>query len=122
MNKHALRCHGQIEGGKGETMDYSKLPLDQLLPNPKNPRTHSKKQIRQIAESIRASTYFNPIVIDENNMILLGHGRYEAGKLLGLTELPIIRVLGLSPARKRALILADNRIQESARWDRKLLA
>lgn len=101
-------------------MEY--LSLDEVRPNPKNPRNHSKKQIRQIADSIRASTYFNPIVVDENNMILAGGGRYGAAKLLNLEEVPIVRVTGLTKARKRALILADNRIQEGARWDRKLLA
>jgi hypothetical protein len=103
-------------------MDYSKLSLDQLRPNPSNPRVHSKKQTRQIADSIRETTYFSPIAVDEDNMILAGHGRYEAAKLLGLKEVPVVPVTGLSPARKRALILADNRIQESARWDRNLLA
>ncbi len=103
-------------------MDYSNLSLDQLRPNPSNPRVHSKKQTRQIADSIRETTYFSPIAVDEDNMILAGHGRFEAAKLLGLKEVPVIRIAGLSPARKRALILADNRIQESARWDRNLLA
>jgi DNA modification methylase len=103
-------------------MEYEKLSLGEVRPNPKNPRTHSKKQIKQLADSIGASTYFSPIAVDEGNMILAGHARWEAAKLLGLKEVPVIRVLGLSRARKRALILADNRIQEGARWDRKLLA
>ena len=92
-----------------------------LKPNPRNSRTHSKKQIRQIADSILAFGFVVPIVVDENNTILLGHGRLEAAIVLGLTEVPVIVLEGLSETKKRALLLADNKITENAGWDRKRL-
>ena len=62
-----------------------------IRPNPKNARTHSRKQIRQIAASIRKFGFLNPLIVDEGNMILAGHGRLEAARLEGLTHVPIIR-------------------------------
>jgi DNA modification methylase len=92
-----------------------------LKPNPRNARTHSKKQIRQIAESILAFGFVVPIVVDENSTILLGHGRLAAAIDLDLNEVPVIVLEGLSEAKKRALLLADNKITENAGWDRKRL-
>jgi DNA modification methylase len=93
-----------------------------LRPHPRNARTHSKKQVRQIAESIRAFGFTVPVLIDEHAMIIAGHGRLEAAKLLGLQEIPAILIDGLSGAKKRALLLADNKIAENAGWDRERLA
>ena len=93
-----------------------------LKPNPRNARTHSKKQIRQIADSIVAFGFTVPLLVDESHMILAGHGRLEAAKLLGLSEVPVIVLEGLSEAKKRALLLADNKIAENAGWDRERLA
>jgi hypothetical protein len=93
-----------------------------LKPNPRNARTHSKKQIRQIPDSIRAYGFTVPLLIDGEGMIIAGHGRLEAAKLLGLSEVPAITLEGLSEAKKRALLLADNRIAENAGWNRELLA
>jgi DNA modification methylase len=95
---------------------------DAVKPNPRNARTHSKKQVRQIADSIVAFGFVVPLVADENGMILLGHGRLAAAILLGLSEVPVIVLEGLSEAKKRALLLADNKITEHAGWDRKRLA
>ena len=92
-----------------------------LKPNPRNARTHSKKQIRQIADSIVAFGFVVPLVAEENGMILLGHGRLAAAILLGLSKVPVIVLEGLSEAKKRALLLADNKITENAGWDRKRL-
>ena len=93
-----------------------------LKPNPRNARTHSKKQIREIADSILAFGFVVPLVADENNTILLGHGRLAAATNLGLSEVPVIVLGGLSEAKKRALLLADNKITENAGWDRKRLS
>jgi DNA modification methylase len=93
-----------------------------LKPNPRNARTHSKKQIRQIANSILAFGFVVPIVVDGINTILLGHGRHAAAIDLDLNEVPAIVLEGLSEAKKRALLLADNKITENAGWDRKRLA
>ena len=98
------------------------LPVHQLTPYSNNARTHSKKQIRQIAESIRRFGFTNPVLIDDNGQIIAGHGRVEAAKLIGLATLPVIRLSHLSPAEKRAYILADNRLAEKAGWDREILA
>jgi DNA modification methylase len=93
-----------------------------IIPNPRNAHTHSKKQIEQIARSIDAFGFTVPVIIDETSMLLAGHGRFEAAKLRGLEEIPAIRLRGLSEARKRALMLADNKIAENAGWDRERLA
>jgi DNA modification methylase len=98
------------------------VALAQIKPHPRNAHTHSKKQIRQIADSIRAVGFTSPVSIDENGMLLAGHGRLEAAKLLGLKTVPAIVIEGLTEARKRALLLADNRIAHSAGWDRERLA
>ena len=96
-------------------------PPDQLRPNPRNTRVHSKRQIRKIADSISAFGFLIPILADENNQIIAGHGRLAAAKLLGLVEVPVIPVTGLSEARKRALAIADNKIASDATWDRESL-
>ena len=93
-----------------------------IRPNPKNARTHSRKQIRQIAASIRKLGFLNPLIVDEANMILAGHGRLEAARLEGLTHVPIIRFDHLSEAQKRAYVIADNKIAEQAGWNREMLA
>src|SRR6516165_10107491 len=103
-------------------VDICWTAIDKLTPNGRNARTHSRKQIRQIADSIAAFGFLVPILIDDGNAIIAGHGRYAAAKLLDLREVPTIKVLGLSEAKRRALALADNRIAESAGWDRELLA
>ena len=92
-----------------------------LKPNPRNARTHSKKQTRQIADSVLAFGFVVPIVVDENNTILLGHGRLAAAIDLDLRTVPVIVLEGLSESKKRALLLADNKITENAGWDRKRL-
>ncbi|CAN1522164.1 ParB_N_like_MT domain containing protein [Rhabdaerophilaceae bacterium] len=94
----------------------------QLQPYPRNARTHSKKQIRQIAESITRFGFTNPVLIDEAGMILAGHGRVEAAKLLGMSEVPCLRFDHMSAAEKRAYILADNKLALNAGWDEDLLA
>ena len=65
-------------------------PLSELKPNPRNARTHSRRQIHQIADSIAAFGFNNPVLVDENGVIIAGHGRVEAAKLLGLTEVPTV--------------------------------
>lgn len=97
-------------------------PIESLKPFAKNARTHSKKQLRLIANSIKAFGFTNPVLIDEDGAILAGHGRVEAAKSLGLESVPVMVLSGMSEAQKRAYILADNRIAEKAGWDRELLA
>lgn len=98
------------------------IPPAQLRPWPRNARTHSRKQVRQIADSITRFGFTNPILIDEAGMILAGHGRVEAAKLLGMAEVPCLCFDHMSPAEKRAYVLADNKLALNAGWDEDLLA
>lgn len=98
------------------------VPIGQIKPNPKNARTHSKKQIRQIAASIEKFGFVNPILTDETLETLAGHGRLLGAAQLGMSEVPVIILSGLTEARKRALMLADNKIADNAGWDRAKLA
>src|SRR6516165_5371734 len=98
------------------------IAVEAINPNARNARTHPKKQVRQIADSISAFGFLVPILIDEGGLIIAGHGRYEAARLLGLKEVPVIRAEGLSQAKRRALAIADNKIGSNSGWDRKILA
>jgi DNA modification methylase len=96
-------------------------PTSRLTGYPNNARTHSRKQIRQIADSIRCFGFVNPVLIDDGGQIIAGHGRVEAAKLIGLAAVPAVRICHLADAEKRAY-LADNRLAEKAGWDREILA
>jgi DNA modification methylase len=98
------------------------ISIDRIKTNPRNARTHSKRQIRKIAESMRRFGVTAPLLVDEHNMLIAGHGRLEAAKLRGLSTVPVIVIRGLSDAKKRALMLADNRIAQDAGWDLERLA
>lgn len=98
------------------------LPLDQLRPWPRNARIHSRKQVRQIADSIAQFGFTNPVLIDGENRILAGHGRVEAARELGMATAPCLRVDHMSAAEKRAYVLADNKLALNAGWDEELLA
>jgi DNA modification methylase len=94
----------------------------ELRPHPNNARTHSKKQIRQIARSIEKFGFCNPVLVDDAKQIIAGHGRVEAAKFLGIDAVPTCQLSHLSEADKRAYVLADNKLAEKAGWDRDLLA
>lgn len=96
--------------------------IDQLRSNPHNSRTHTKHQIRQIAESIRVFGFTNPVLVDAENQIVAGHGRIEAAKLLGMEEVPTIRLDQLTRDQIRAYVIADNKLAENAGWDTEILA
>ena len=93
----------------------------ELRPDPRNARTHPKKQIEQIQSSIAAFGFTNPVLADSDNVLIAGHGRLLAAKALGLTAIPVIELAGLSGAQKRALRLADNKIALNAGWDVEIL-
>ena len=103
-------------------MRIETLAVETLRPYARNARTHSKRQIRQIAKSIERFGFCNPILIDDQAQILAGHGRVAAASLLGIKEVPTVKLAHLSDAEKRAYILADNRLAERAGWDREILA
>ena len=100
----------------------SYLTLSALKPYPRNARTHSRKQVDQVAESIRTLGFNVPILVDEENTVLAGHARLAAARKLGLERVPCVRLSHMSKAQKKAFILADNRLALSAGWDEDLLS
>src|ERR1051325_3999669 len=96
--------------------------LDRLVPSPRNARTHSDAQVAEIAGSIRAFGFTNPILVGNDGDVIAGHGRLAAARLLGLTDVPVIPLGGLTELQRRQLMLADNRIALNAGWDAELLS
>lgn len=96
-------------------------PIADLKPDPRNARTHSKKQIAQLCASIQSFGFTNPILVDEGGVLIAGHGRLRAAKEVGLATVPVIELLGLTEAQKKALRLADNKIALNAGWDLEIL-
>src|SRR5258708_25213027 len=91
--------------------------ISRLTPYKNNARTHSKKQIRQIAASIKRFGFNNPVLISDDREIIAGHGRVEAAKLLGIALVPTVRLSHLDATQRRAYILADSKLAEEAGWD-----
>jgi ParB/RepB/Spo0J family partition protein len=102
------------------TLTY--LSIADIKPDPRNPRKHSRAQIQAIAKSIEAFGFNAPILIDRRGQVLAGHGRLEAVKLLGLSEVPVIRLEHLSEAQAKAYMLADNQLTDRSEWDDRELA
>jgi DNA modification methylase len=98
------------------------MAVADLRPHDRNPRTHSKKQVAQIADSIRRFGFVNPVFVDGDGQVIAGHGRVEAAKLLGMKKVPVLRFEHMTEAEKRAYVIADNRLAELAGWDNDLLA
>lgn len=94
---------------------------ESLVPDPRNARTHPKRQIEQIVASIEAFGFTNPILADPEGNLIAGHGRLRAAKQMGLAQVPVIELVGLSEAQKKALRLADNKIALNAGWDMEIL-
>lgn len=97
-------------------------PVEGLRLDPKNPRHHDPGQIKKIARSIEQFGFNVPILIDAEQTVIAGHGRLLASKRLGLNEVPTIQLEHLSPAKRRAFMIADNRLTEVATWNEVLLA
>ena len=96
-------------------------PIASFVPDPRNARTHSKRQIEQIAASIRAFGFTNPVLADPGGRLIAGHGRLLAAKAMALSEVPVIELAGLTEAQQKALRLADNKIALNAGWDIEIL-
>ena len=95
--------------------------VDDLIPYARNARTHSDKQVAEIAASIREFGWTNPILVDGENGITAGHGRVLAARKLGLESVPVIELSHLTPIQRQAYILADNKLSLNAGWDAELL-
>jgi len=96
--------------------------ISDLKPWARNARTHSKKQVRQIADSIQTFGFTNPVLVDDELTILAGHGRVAAAKSLGRSSVPCVRLSHMTPEQKRAYVLADNKLAMNAGWDDDILA
>ena len=107
---------------RNRQLAVSYRPVEALIPYARNARTHSDAQVAEIAASIRAFGWTNPVLVDGENGIIAGHGRLLAARKLGLDTVPVIELAGMSEAEKRAYILADNKLAMNAGWDRDLLA
>ncbi|MCH4007867.1 MAG: site-specific DNA-methyltransferase [Eubacterium sp.] len=105
-----------------KTTQYYLEDTDKLIPYARNARTHSDKQIAQIAASIKEFGFLSPIVISKDNTILCGHGRFYAAQKLGLKKVPCVKEEYLTDAQKRAYIIADNQLSLNAGWDEDLLS
>ena len=104
-----------------EMYEHKVVLVDSLIPYANNARTHSPEQVSQVAASIREFGFTNPLLIDEENTVIAGHGRLLAAQKLGLNEVPAIIVTDLTEAKKKALIIADNKLALNAGWDEDML-
>ena len=103
------------------SMQIESVPVSDLKEYEKNSRTHSDDQVAKIAASVEEFGFTNPILIDESNGVIAGHGRLQAAKRINMGEVPCIRLAHLSESQKRAYVIADNKIAESGGWDDEML-
>lgn len=100
-----------------DNLEVTYEKVEELIPYVNNSRTHSDKQITQICSSINEYGFTTPIIIDEQKNVLAGHGRLEAVKRLGWSEVPCVTLKGLTKAQKKAYVIADNKLALNADWD-----
>lgn len=112
----------QDAAGVAQRLTVQYRLISSLKLDPKNPRLHSKKQIRQLAKSIEAFSFNNPVLIDAGGRVISGHGRVLACQLLGIQEVPTIALEHLNEEQARAFMIADNQLTINADWDERLLA
>jgi ParB-like chromosome segregation protein Spo0J len=103
-------------------MQFEYMPVRMLRAHPRNAKKHSRKQIQKIAQSIQKFGFNSPVLINDENQIIAGHGRPEAAKLLEMETVPTFKLSHLSEAETRAYILADNKLGELGDWDHEQLA
>ena len=116
------RTHAQTCVSKDRVLRVEYRPLESLIPYARNARTHSEAQVAQIAASIKEFGWTNPVLVDGDSGVIAGHGRLLASRKLGMVEVPVIELAGLSDAAKRAYILADNKLALNVGWDEAMLA
>lgn len=111
MNEMAMRGARQLE----------ELAVARLKPHAHNARTHSPAQLRKLEASIRRFGFVNPVLVDDDDRIIAGHGRVAAATTMGMETVPVVRVSGMTEAERKAYVIADNRLAELAGWDDDLL-
>jgi hypothetical protein len=104
-----------------EELEIIYKQVDELIPYVNNSRTHSDMQVTQIAASIKEFGFTNPILTDGDNGVIAGHGRLLAAKKLGLEQVPVIELHGLDEIKKKAYIIADNKLALNSGWDNEIL-
>src|ERR1700730_1221773 len=109
-------------GAEPARLSLEHWPIERLLPSPRNARTHSNAHAPEIPGSIKAFGFTNPILAGDDGDVVAGHGRLAAARLLGLTQVPVIPLHGLTETQRRQLMLADNRIALNAGWDAEMLS
>jgi ParB-like chromosome segregation protein Spo0J len=102
-------------------LEVTYLRTSSLKPDPRNPRVHSEKQVRQIAQSIESFGFNVPLLIDDQQMVIAGHGRLQAARRLGWETAPAIRLIHLNESQRMAFLIADNRLTENSTWDERML-
>ena len=115
-------CEVNLSYKNMEKINVERISVDELIPYALNSRTHSEEQVAQIASSIKEFGFTNPVLIDNENVIIAGHGRLLAAKKVGLDEVPCLRLGHLNDSQRRAYIIADNRLALNAGWDEAALA
>lgn len=103
-------------------LEVAYIATTDVIPYVNNARSHSEQQVAQVAASIREFGFNNPILIDEHNGVIAGHGRLAAAQKLGLELIPTITLAGLTDAQRKAYVIADNKLTENSRWDFDLLS
>ena len=117
--RHTLNA--AVEGHGAGALTVVSRPIEALTVNPQNPRLHTKKQIHQIADSIRAFGFNVPVLIDGQSQIVAGHGRVQACQELGIRVVPTISLSHLTTMQAKAFVLADNQLTDNSNWDERLL-
>jgi ParB family chromosome partitioning protein len=111
-----------VKEAENAALNVRYLPIDTLIPYARNARTHTDEQVAQLAASLREFGWTNPVLVDGDAGIIAGHGRVLAARKLGMPEVPCISLAHLTPAQRRAYVMADNKLAEAAGWDSELLA
>lgn len=117
-----MPVHSGTKTAVDNNLSITYVLIDALKPYPRNARTHTKHQIRQIADSIKTFGFANPVLVDAKSTIIAGHGRVEAAKLLGMIQVPTIPLENLTESQIRAYVIADNKLAANAGWDKSILA
>src|SRR6266576_1203371 len=115
------RGMSRLDRESRDRLEIDYWPLERLIPFARNARTHIPAQVAEIAGSIRAFGFSNPILVGPKGDVIAGHGRLAAARQLGLIEVPVVVLADLSEVQRRQLVLADNRIALNAGWDMEML-